>query len=129
MRLLLLIRSLAPAQGQEAHPWLQATFRGRSTVVILVALLGLLLSVADTQPPFTIARLQYSGGGDWYSDPSSLPNLLRFLNQHTRINAAEEQAQSAALAEELYAAELQQVREESARGAGALFSAGFSATL
>lgn len=32
--------------------------------------------------------------------------------------AAEEQAQSAALAEELYAAELQQVREESARGAG-----------
>ena len=70
MRLLLLIRSLAPAQGHEAHPLLQATFRGRSTVVILVALLGLLLSVADTQPPFTIARLQYSGGGDWYSDPS-----------------------------------------------------------
>ena len=93
MRLLLLIRSLAPAQGHEAHPLLQATFRGRSTVVILVALLGLLLSVADTQPPFTIARLQYSGGGDWYSDPSSLPNLLRFLNQHTRIEAAEEDEQ------------------------------------
>ncbi|MCH2662423.1 hypothetical protein MK163_18430, partial [bacterium] len=70
MRLLLLIRSLAPAQGQEAHPWLQATYRGRSTIVILGALLGLLLSVADAQPPFTIARLQYSGGGDWYSDPS-----------------------------------------------------------
>lgn len=103
MRLLLLrIRSLAPAQDQEAHPLLQATFRGRSTVVILVALLGLLLSVADTQPPFTIARLQYSGGGDWYSDPSSLPNLLRFLNQHTRIDAAEEEAQVQIADEELF---------------------------
>ena len=34
---------------------------------------------------FTIARLQYGGGGDWYSDPSSLPNLLRFLRDHTRV--------------------------------------------
>lgn len=25
---------------------------------------------------FTIGRLRYSGGGDWYSNPSSLPNLL-----------------------------------------------------
>ena len=24
----------------------------------------------------TIARLQYEGGGDWYANPSSLPNLL-----------------------------------------------------
>ncbi len=24
---------------------------------------------------FTIARLQYEGGGDWYANPSSLPNL------------------------------------------------------
>ena len=35
---------------------------------------------------FTIARLQYGGGGDWYSDPSSLPNLLRFLRDHTRVS-------------------------------------------
>ena len=34
---------------------------------------------------FTIARLQYGGGGDWYSDPSSLPNLLRFIRDHTRV--------------------------------------------
>ena len=41
---------------------------------------------------FTIARLQYGGGGDWYSDPSSLPNLLRFLRDNTRVAAAEEEA-------------------------------------
>ena len=27
--------------------------------------------------PVTIARLQYDGGGDWYANPSSLPNLSR----------------------------------------------------
>ena len=44
---------------------------------------------------FTIARLQYGGGGDWYSDPSSLPNLLRFIRDHTRVavTVAEERVQ------------------------------------
>ena len=26
-------------------------------------------------PPLTIARLHYDGGGDWYANPSSIPNL------------------------------------------------------
>ena len=40
---------------------------------------------------FQIARIQYSGGGDWYSDPSSLPNLLHFLRTNTpMVNASEE---------------------------------------
>ena len=34
---------------------------------------------------FTIARIHYGGGGDWYGDPSSLPNLLEFVSQHTSI--------------------------------------------
>jgi len=25
---------------------------------------------------FSIARVNYGGGGDWYCDPSSIPNLL-----------------------------------------------------
>lgn len=28
-----------------------------------------------------IAVLQYGGGGDWYSNPTALPNLVRFCNQ------------------------------------------------
>lgn len=32
-----------------------------------------------------IARLQYEGGGDWYANPSSLPNLLRAINERTTI--------------------------------------------
>lgn len=36
-----------------------------------------------------IAILQYKGGGDWYSNPTALPNLIRFCNQNinTAINA------------------------------------------
>ena len=29
-----------------------------------------------------IALLQYGGGGDWYANPTSLPNLIKFCNQN-----------------------------------------------
>lgn len=29
-----------------------------------------------------IALLQYGGGGDWYANPTSLPNLAKFCNEH-----------------------------------------------
>lgn len=31
-----------------------------------------------------IALLKYQGGGDWYSNPTSLPNLIAFSNQNIR---------------------------------------------
>lgn len=34
---------------------------------------------------FTIARLKYGGGGDWYANPSSLPNLVKALQKRTSI--------------------------------------------
>ncbi|MFK7049408.1 MULTISPECIES: DUF4159 domain-containing protein [Flavobacterium] len=36
-----------------------------------------------------IALLKYSGGGDWYANPTSLPNLIKFSNQtiNTRIKS------------------------------------------
>jgi len=40
---------------------------------------------------FSIARIHYSGGGDWYSDPSSLPNLLSYLNLNTPMSAYDEE--------------------------------------
>jgi hypothetical protein len=49
------------------------------------------LSVASSQPlrvssAFKIARLKYSGGGDWYNDPSAEVNLLTFLRQQTGLD-------------------------------------------
>ena len=34
---------------------------------------------------FSITRIHYDGGGDWYADPSSLPNMLEYLSDHTNI--------------------------------------------
>ena len=34
---------------------------------------------------FSIARVHYGGGGDWYSDPSSLPNLIAYIKKNTSI--------------------------------------------
>jgi hypothetical protein len=36
----------------------------------------------------TVARLQYDGGGDWYANPSSLPNLLEAVRDRTGIPVA-----------------------------------------
>ena len=37
---------------------------------------------------FSIARVNYGGGGDWYCDPSSIPNILNYLTKNTSIKAA-----------------------------------------
>ena len=36
---------------------------------------------------FSIARVNYGGGGDWYCDPSSIPNMLNYLTKNTSIKA------------------------------------------
>lgn len=36
-------------------------------------------------PGFAVARLKYGGGGDWYSNPSSLPNLAQALSKRTTV--------------------------------------------
>lgn len=57
----------------------------------LILLAGLGLSgpgapaTATAVDSLTIARLRYDGGGDWYADPSSLPNLLAAIAERTGI--------------------------------------------
>jgi len=40
---------------------------------------------------FSIARIHYGGGGDWYSDKSSVQNLLNFVSENTSIITKKEQ--------------------------------------
>jgi hypothetical protein len=39
--------------------------------------------------PLTIGRVHYDGGGDWYTNPSSLPNLLQAIRERTTLTTAE----------------------------------------
>ena len=41
----------------------------------------------------TIAQLHYAGGGDWYANPSALPNLLAEIRRRTAVDAADRPAQ------------------------------------
>ena len=50
----------------------------------------------------SIAKLKYGGGGDWYSNPSSLPNLMRFVREHTGILTSDGQAVVSISDEELF---------------------------
>jgi len=51
-------------------------------------LLTFLLATAFTSdaPSLKMALLKYNGGGDWYSNPTSLPNLARFCNENLNTN-------------------------------------------
>ena len=42
----------------------------------------------QAQWQLTIGRLHYDGGGDWYANPSSLPNLLSTLGTRTTLPMA-----------------------------------------
>lgn len=48
-------------------------------VVIMSMILSMHLSHAQD-----IALLKYDGGGDWYSNPTALPNLVKFVNKETQ---------------------------------------------
>jgi hypothetical protein len=45
-------------------------------------------------PLLTIAQLQYDGGGDWYANPTALPNLLRVIRERTGLAIAERPART-----------------------------------
>ncbi|MCJ8163502.1 DUF4159 domain-containing protein [Pontibacter sp. E15-1] len=62
---------------------------------LLIALLLLLaaLPAANAQNySFKVAKLKYNGGGDWYANKTSLPNLIRFCNQNLSTNIAPDEA-------------------------------------
>lgn len=42
--------------------------------------------IAFGQSSYQIALLKYRGGGDWYANPTSLSNLIKFCNQNLQTN-------------------------------------------
>lgn len=42
--------------------------------------------------PYKIAKLKYRGGGDWYANPTALPNLIKFANKEVFTNIDPQEA-------------------------------------
>jgi len=76
----------------------------KSVIVLCFAVLfeTMVLFGQSPEDGLTLARVKYSGGGDWYNDPSSLPNLARYINQQTRVHLAEKEVQVALTSEALF---------------------------
>jgi hypothetical protein len=71
-------------------------------ITLLLTALGASLCAAYPGE-FRIARLKYRGGGDWYSDPTSLPNLLRSVERVLGMKAAREEVRLSIMDESLFA--------------------------
>jgi hypothetical protein len=72
----------------------------------LVRTLGVLtlatLTSAPTPTRLAIARVQYDGGGDWYANPSSVPNLLAAIAERTTLPVERREARVTLLDDRLW---------------------------
>jgi hypothetical protein len=56
----------------------------RVSFLLLIILVAASFKADDK--PLKIALLKYNGGGDWYANPTSLPNLAKYCNQNLGMN-------------------------------------------
>ncbi len=74
----------------------------RTTAAALATLTALaLFGAANRGPGLAIARLQYEGG-DWYGNPSSLPNLIQAINERTSLRVEKTEGRVTLLDERLF---------------------------
>ena len=71
-----------------------------STMVFIICSIGAASSMEPGK--FTLARLHYGGGGDWYANPSSIPNLLKYIGENSSIKTAKKEARVKILDEDLF---------------------------
>ncbi len=63
---------------------------------------ALAASPHDLGERFVIGRLKYAGGGDWYSNPSSLPNIQRAVAERVGIPTPAEERRVSLLDPDLF---------------------------
>ncbi len=55
-------------------------------LTLFLLLTACTLTTVRAQYAYKIAKLKYNGGGDWYANKTSLPNLIKFANANLRMN-------------------------------------------
>jgi hypothetical protein len=58
----------------------------RKIVFLIVFVFSCAFLNAQDDTTVKIALLKYGGGGDWYANPTSLPNLIQFANKNIQTN-------------------------------------------
>jgi hypothetical protein len=57
---------------------------------ILFSIFSIFSLVSFSQGTYQLAVLKYNGGGDYYANPSALPNLISFCNQNLNTNISKD---------------------------------------
>ncbi len=61
--------------------------------LLLVGSFPVMLGAASTSLyHYQFAVLKYNGGGDWYANPTSLPNLIQYINKNLKMTVNPEPA-------------------------------------
>ncbi|MDR2835038.1 MAG: DUF4159 domain-containing protein, partial [Bacteroidales bacterium] len=55
-------------------------------IFALILFCQISINIFAQEPSFKIALLKYNGGGDWYANPTSLPNLIKYCNTNINTN-------------------------------------------
>jgi len=55
-------------------------------ILFRIFILILLPLICLSQNTYSVATLKYNGGGDWYANPTALPNLIEFSNNNIGTN-------------------------------------------
>ena len=74
----------------------------RSLILILIVVLIANSGWINTPPTIKLALLKYNGGGDWYANPTALPNLAIFCNKEIKTNLDDDYATIEAGSAELF---------------------------
>ena len=72
------------------------TFRALSLATAFVSATAFVPATAFVRPagePLVIGQLQYDGGGDWYANPSGLPNLMKAISARLGLKMADRPVQ------------------------------------
>lgn len=65
--------------------------RGKIAICAMALMFMMIAAFAMAETRFTIARVKYSGGGDWYANRTAIPNWLKGLRMRVGIETAEDQ--------------------------------------
>lgn len=58
---------------------------------LIIVVIGILLSYAlEAQGTYQLAVLKYNGGGDYYANPTALPNLVQYCNSNLGTSISKE---------------------------------------
>ncbi len=60
----------------------------KTVILSIVLLLGSFSIMAQDEGQVRIAVARYGGGGDWYSNPTALTNLIAFCHEHLNTDLA-----------------------------------------